>query len=211
MLLSQIKQAGNFAANNSTNMKQSPRALLPGFFFPVIMLIIFSLSACKKGDSARAEGNRDPGEGTVYITNAAWSYPGGWTEKKEGENATYFSTKYTDIPAPRITDEIVQHGMVLVYFNPSDDESYTPLPYRLESIDHDYNFSFGYSKGNIRVHFYYSPNKRSKGMPSLATATVKDYTFKYVVVPGPASIKQQKDGIRLTRYETIPRYISENH
>lgn len=212
MLLSNIKQAGKFAAKNSTTMKQTLPALLPGLIIPAMMLTLFSLSACKKSGASPAptEDNGNAG-GTAFVTSSGWSYPGGWSDKQAGDHATYYSTKYTDIPAPQITDEIVKHGIVLVYFNPSDDGSFTALPYKLESIAHDYNFSFEYSKGNIRVHFYYSHNQRSAPMPSLAAATVKDYTFKYVVVPGAATVKQQKDGIRLTRYETIDRYSSVTH
>jgi hypothetical protein len=213
VLLSRKNEAGKFAPTTTPNMKQSPSALLRGILLPAMMLTIFSLSACKKGDSAPrgAEGNGNAGGGTAFVTSAAWSYPGGWSEKQEGEQPTYYSTKYTDIPAPQITDEIVKHGMVLVYFNPSDDGSFMPLPYRLESITHDYNFSFEYSRGNIRVHFYYSPKRSSGPMPSLASATVKDYTFKYVIVPGASSVKKQKDGIRLTEYANTNQYASVNH
>lgn len=159
------------------------------------MLITFTLSACRKGntDQLLAEGNGKVNTGTILITNANWLYPGGWTHQQPGHPAAFYSTKYTDIPAPEITDEIVKNGIVQVYFNPSDDGSFTLLPWQLESIAHNYNFSFEYRKGNIRLHFFYSSNQHTGTLPSLADVTVKDYTFKYIVVPGAtqyASVQQ---------------------
>lgn len=186
-------------------MKQTPRALLLGICFPVMMLIIFSLSACKAGNSSSQsdDGNANVNMGTKLISSINWNYPGGYKAAKPGNTTNYYSTKFTDIPAPEITEEIVKHGIVQVYFNPSDDGSFTALPYQLESIAHNYNFSFEYSKGNIRVHFFYSPNQNTGTMPSLAAATVKDYTFRYIVVPGAITVKTQRNGIKLSASDPL--------
>ncbi|QEC40837.1 hypothetical protein [Pseudobacter ginsenosidimutans] len=193
-------------------MKHSPRAWLPGILLPAMMLIFFALSACKKGDESPQQPgqNTNMNAGTINVTNNNWTYPGNYSGKHSG-SSIFHSTKYTDIPAPEITEEIVKNGLVQVYFNPSDDGSFISLPFRLESISHNYNFSFEYSKGKIRVHFYFTPNQHSGTLPSLASTTVKDYVFKYIVVPGPMSIKMQKDGIRLSEYETVTQYASVNH
>lgn len=177
-----------------------------------MMLIIFTLSACKKGDGSQQQPGRNANlnGGTIIVTNNNWNYPGNYANK-QSDSPVFHSSKYIDISAPDITEEVVKNGFVQVYFNPSDDGSFAALPFRLESISHNYNFTFEYSKGNIRVHFFFTSGQHTGILPSLARTTVKDYIFKYIVVPGAVSIKMQKDGIRLSEYETVTQYAVVHH
>ena len=51
VLLSRNHEPGKICAQNNNAMKHSSRAWLPGILLPAMMLIVFALSACRKGDT----------------------------------------------------------------------------------------------------------------------------------------------------------------
>jgi len=190
-------------------MKHSPVTSLQNLFFSAIMLsTLLFLAGCKKGDTG-PEGNANVKSGTVILTNTSWLYPGTWMIKPAVNTSVSYSTRYADINTPLITEDVVKNGMVLVYFNPASDNTFTPLPYTFESITYYYNFAFEYKAGNIRLHFYYSSNASGGALPALNTTTIKDYTIKYIVVAGALGMKMKKDGVNITDYAAVMKYMNK--
>lgn len=185
-------------------MKQPLPGLLQGILMPVMILLITTLIACEKGDA-----DPDTKSGSASITNKDWKFPGNW-KVQLAANSMHITSRYVDIPSTLITDDIMKNGTVMVYFNAGADEAFTPMPYVFQGINVDYHLSYEYKKGNIRLHFFFTGNPNTTSIPDVGNSVIKDYTFKYVVLPAATGTKLKNDEIIPGNYARVSDYVAVN-
>lgn len=138
------------------------------------------------------DGNANVQTGTVNLTNGDWLWNSSYTfaTSSGGLNTSWFS-RYVDIVVAEINDDIDQNGVVLVYFKASSGGGWQPLPFQFTSFGagtYITNIAFESSVGNIRLHYFWTPNTGS--VPAgLSTHPIADHSFKYVIIQGTAVAK----------------------
>lgn len=182
--------AGDYYIDNNTAFLYGPKTSA-GWGGPV------SLRGPKgdKGDKG------DPGTAnvmasTVVVDNSMWAW-GAWYVYSAFGGSVSFQTRYCQISVPLLTQDIVNNGLVQVYFTPSAgglDNAYTNLPasYMLTSASssgpkkYSANYRYLYWQGVITLYFFFQAEEGAaeNAFPSAQTYTIPVHKFKYVIVPG---------------------------
>lgn len=155
-----------------------------------VMLISITLLAtqCKKDKTLAPEDILRSKK--ITLTNAQWgnSITLHWFSTSQGA-AVGHSSRYVDITEAMITQEIMDNGLVQVYFTPYETKTpYSSLPYSRQNSQATYNFNldYTYEMGKIRLLFFLSAVYGAPAPPYVATWDIPSYTFKYVIIPGTA-------------------------
>jgi hypothetical protein len=159
-----------------------------------------------------ATGNANVKVDTFTVKGADWVYNSiFWFASGNGISEGYF-TKYYDRANTTITADILSGGAVLVYFtsNPSFNTSeWIALPYSFadnSSGAFNYNYAYETSVGNVRLHFFFSPNNGGTP-PTLNTFTPPNHVFKVVTVSGTLIGAIRKNHIDVHNYRAISQFL----
>lgn len=115
-----------------------------------------------------------------------------------------YQTKYYDRSNTKITPDILNHGLVLVYYKSAtvlNPNQWQPLPYMLivGGAAYSYNWAFETFPGKVRLHFYFA--QINDVSPDVATAPMPESAYKIVVISGATgnsiiqTLKQTHTGI----------------
>jgi hypothetical protein len=118
---------------------------------------------------------------TDFLYNSQYSMettPGSYTE--------YF-TRYFDISVPAITQDVLDTGMVQVYFTPNpivSTNDWRPLPFRF--LDGSGNFYYivaaETSVGQVEIEFFFEQIVANATLPVLSSYAIPAYNYKIVVI-----------------------------
>ena len=135
------------------------------------------------------DGNANVQTGTVDLVNEDWLWNSNYSFSigANGSSTTSWFTRYADLTVPEIDMDIDENGLVLVYFKPTSNSGWTPLPFQFNAFGSDYFTHIVYesSVGNIRLHYFWTPNQGATPT-NLSTFIIAPHTFKYVVIQGTA-------------------------
>ena len=188
------------------------------------VLIAVSISSCKKGDTGPAgtpgtpgapgaPGNANVQTDTFTLTNAKWLYNSQYTFTTGTGAFTSWFTRYCDVTFSKLTQGMLDSGMVMVYFRPSalNAQQWVPLPYSFESGGTNqffYNIAFETFAGKVRLHYFYTPNGSTGTLPSnLSTVVIPDYKFKIVAVAGTVSTDMKAHQVDMKDYNSVSHYL----
>ena len=175
--------------------------------FPAIITILTVLifTSCKKGDSGPAgpvgpagptgvagpEGNANVSVDTFTLTSSDWLWNSSYSFTTENGSYTSYFTRYHDRSFSKLTADVLDKGIVLVYFTSSsatNSSQWTPLNFSFLAFSYQYYYHVAYETfaGKLRLHYFYTPNGPGGTVPysALATAVITNYKFKIIVAPG---------------------------
>ncbi|RBL89207.1 hypothetical protein [Chitinophaga flava] len=189
---------------------------------PVFYLFVFTLvlSACKKGDTGPAgpagpqgpANNANVVSGTFTLTNA--DYVNGYWAMSTGPGSSMgYGAKVATKNLPDLTAGIAGNGTVLVYLKVPDGVGgnvnlWTLLPFDIPNINVGYFIAIRNTVdvGKVKVYYLYMPTDKSVVVPNIFTATLPDYTFRYVLIAGNANARQAAPPVDYADYEAVKKY-----
>ena len=161
----------------------------------ILIVVIFIMQSCKKGDTGPAGANG--ATGTANVSYSEW-----FTATSYVKDTVFGIWGFTHTrSAPAITQAILDSGSVLVYakllgYNPLvwPTSQVGQLPITLTYVQSGVNvdtWSARISEGNIRIRFVNDKNTYG----SIATT----HQFRYIIIPGgkkiPNAVRRQPNGL----------------
>lgn len=166
-----------------------------GYLFVACMFsLALGMTSCKKGDAGPA-GPEGPKGDSGVAGNAGIIYSG-WLDATFDINAS--GTGYeVEIPAAKITDDILNKGEVKVYTQYYDNGNLTTLA--LPFFNGSYILNVELFKGGIRLYSNadFSSGTDEDGKPS--------GQYRYVIIPGGQSARKAQ--IDWNNYEQVKTYL----
>lgn len=177
--------------------------------------LVVGAAACNGEDGPAGPegppGNANVGSGTATLASADWLWNSQWSLESAAGSTTSWFSRYVDIPDALITQDIVDDGAVLVYFKPVEGQTFwTPLPFAFVAFGSQYyhQFHYRYDVGNIRLHYFWTPNGGGTVPSGLSTYAIPDHTFRWVVIAGFTATAMRRDNVPLHDYEAVMRYLA---
>jgi len=202
---------------------QFKKLTLPGLFF--FLLVAGSMSSCKKGDTGPAgatgpagptgaqgpTGNANVLVDTFTLASADWKWNSGYTySNSNGGTVTYF-TRYYDATLSKLTQGILDSGMVMVYLAPNanNPQQYAPLPYSFLSFGSAFNYNYVYETfaGKVRLHFFYTPNGAGATPATLSTDIIPTHKYKIVILTGTVTTGMKAHNVDVKDYDAVSHYL----
>jgi hypothetical protein len=201
----------------------------------IFTLSLFILSCAKKGPEGPAgpngvagpqgaqgvqgavgaqgpQGNANVTSGTVTFTNADYKSDY-WSITTGPSSSLGLGAKKATVSVASITAAIFNTGTVLVYFKvpvglTSTLTGWSQLPFSLKSFDGNYFISLknNYEIGKVNIYYLYEQTNSAASVPNIFSATVPDYTFKYIVIAGTAGGRQKKPTLDYSDYAAVCKY-----
>ncbi|MBB3055059.1 hypothetical protein [Mucilaginibacter gotjawali] len=142
-------------------------------------------------------------KGSDWLWNSQYVYetsPGSYTE--------YF-TRYYVRPNSKINADVLNNGMVLVYFTPSpvnNPNQWEPLPYQFDSsFGFTYNYEFVPAVGQVTLHYFFIQTDPAATLPTLSTYNDETRQFKVVTILGEAGIFMLAHHVNLNNYQEVSK------
>ncbi|WP_300597925.1 hypothetical protein [Niabella sp.] len=161
-----------------------------------------------KGPKGDAGGGTTVMAKSMGITNVQWVWSTTFWFSTSQAGATGKTTRYVDIAEPLITQELIDHGAIQLYFSNyimTTPYRCTSLPFTMQSFNekYTYNICYEYFVGGIRLHYFFAglPGYVPADLPDLSKYIIPTYTFKYVLIPG-TQIAYHKN-IDLKNYDAV--------
>ncbi|HEY4336610.1 MAG TPA: collagen-like protein [Puia sp.] len=182
----------------------------------LFVLLLFAAMACSKTGPTGPQGNAGVtgpsgpagptgpiGTANVWVdtfsvVNTQWLYNSGWYYSTGNGGYTEYFTRYRDQTFSKITQGILDTGMVMVYFTPNqnDTNQWVPLTYSFLAFSGAYYFNYGYETmpGKVRLHYWYTANGSGTPPTTLSTDVIATHKYKVVVVAsGAVATAMKKD------------------
>lgn len=182
-------------------------------FFGFVLL--FFVTACSKTGPTGPQGATGPagpqgstgaqgpiGTANVFVdtfsvTNADWLYGSIYWFSTGNSSATGWFTRFHDQSFSKVTQGILDTGMVLMYIQSYTDNptQWQPMPFSFTSSGGAYQYNYAYETmvGKVRMHFFYTPN--SGAIPTtLSTDVIPTHRYKIITVAsGAVATAMKKD------------------
>ena len=138
-----------------------------------------------------------------WLWNSQYVYetsPGSYTE--------YF-TRYYVRKNPKISADVLNNGMVLVYFTPSpvnNPNQWEPLPYQFDSsFGYTYNYVFVPTVGQVTLHYFFIQTDPTSTLPTLSTYNDETRQFKVVTILGETGVFMLAHHVNLNDYNEVSK------
>ena len=147
---------------------------------------------------------------TVPAASWATSNTGYMLETGSGGYTEYFMQGYVRTNNT-ITQDVLDNGMVLVYFTPSpvyNADQWAPLPYQFPSFGTQYytNYVYVTAVGQVTLGFFFSKIDPSATVPNiLSYVQQQDYKFKIITVTGETGTFMMAHHINLNNYYEVSK------
>ena len=169
-------------------------AMKKQFTLAILLIGLVFMQGCKGPEGpAGPAGEGAPGAtgpagptgpaGSANVFYSSWAAAGTWSK------TTYNSLlrSYIDIAAPRITQDVLDKGLVLVYAKVNTSDNYVrQLPVTLKSQFTEEYIDYTLQINTLRI---WSTPIAATVEPSTA------YQFRYIVVPGGQAIRMNYEGL----------------
>ncbi|WP_090335710.1 collagen-like triple helix repeat-containing protein [Dyadobacter koreensis] len=180
--------------NGKTSVKREMNAMKKQFTLAILLIGLVFMQGCKGPEGpAGPAGEGTPGAtgpagptgpaGSANVFYSSWAAAGTWSK------TTYNSLlrSYIDIAAPRITQDVLDKGLVLVYAKVNTSDNYVrQLPVTLKSQFTEEYIDYTLQINTLRI---WSTPIAATVEPSTA------YQFRYIVVPGGQAIRMNYEGL----------------
>lgn len=145
-------------------------------------------------------------KGTQWQSSAVY-----WFDTSQGSSQGYVA-KFFDRPDTAITSDLLNTGMVLVYFKSATGllpTTWTPMPFSFtENFDAAYNYNYVYDTrpGSVRLYFFFSKNPGGVP-PTLSTYTPPNHAVKIVTISGTVLSAVRKNHIDVNNLITLSKFL----
>lgn len=185
----------------------------------LVFVLIAMITSCTKPENGKdgidgtngTNGAQGPA-GTANVIYSDWVIATSWTN-----TIVYGIDNFSfSIPAPPITTDILNTGMVLVYARLNGYNSLLGLynnpvqlahtvSYFFNSVIQNDNWNFIASPGNIEIKFINDHNLYTTTGPAAAI-----HQFRYIIVPGGVSVSGNKAALNYdkTSYAEVCKYLN---
>lgn len=159
-------------------------------------------------------GNANVKTDVFTVPAASWasSSTGYMLETGSGGYTEYFMQGYVR-SNNTITQDVLDNGMVLVYFTPSptyNANQWAPLPYSFPSFGTEYytNYVYVTAPGQVTLGFFFSKIDPAATLPGILTyVQTQDYKFKIVTVTGETGTFMMEHHVNLKNYQEVSRAL----
>src|SRR6201999_645668 len=110
--------------------------------------------ACSKGDTGAAgttgatgpQGNANVFSDTFSLASADWLYNSAYVYSTGNGSYTEYFTRYHDVSFSKVTQGLLDSGMVVVYMAPNatDSNQWSPLPYSFLAFGGAFYYNYVY-------------------------------------------------------------------
>lgn len=156
------------------------------------------------------EGNANVKTDVFSVTSANWLWNSQYEFQTNPSSFTEYFTRYYVRSNNSITQDVLDNGMVLVYFTPNTSDNnnqWAPLPYQFTdaSGNFNYNIVFETSPGSVKLHYFFVQTNPTATIPSLSSYTIATYKFKIVSVTGKTGVFMLAHHINLNNYQEVSK------
>ncbi|MDN5284538.1 MAG: hypothetical protein JWR38_812 [Mucilaginibacter sp.] len=157
-------------------------------------------------------GNANVKVDVFTVKTADWVYNSTYWFGTEVNAAEGYVSKYFDRANSLITTDLLNSGLILVYYQSSpitNTVQWQPLPFSFtENFNSNYTFNYAYetSVGNVRLHFFFAKTG-TVAAPSISTFNIPTHQFKIVVVSGTLISSIHQNHINVNNYNEVSRFL----
>jgi hypothetical protein len=190
--------------------------------------IVLLATACSKGDTGPAgttgatgpqgpagptgpQGNANVFTDTFSLASADWAYNSGYLYSTGSGGYTEYFTRYHDVNFSKVTQGILDSGMVMVYMEPNatDTNQWSPLPYTFLAFGGGYYYNFVYETmpGKVRLHYFYTANGTGTAPSTLSTDVIPTHKYKIIALTGTLSAAMKRDQIDVGDEKAVLNYL----
>jgi len=220
-----LSQVGSFtgAANGATNGQlyngsgppSSTLGTVGDFYLDTTAYLLYGpKTATGWGTPIAVQG---PGTNTAVntnvftISNTQWLWNSQYVFQTSPSSYTEYFTRYCDTAVASITQNVLDDGMVMVYFTPNTSNNtnqWAPLPYEFTDGSGNFNYEIAYETnvGTIRFHYFFVQLVATATIPVLSTYDIPTYKFKVISVTGTLLGAIRKNHINLSDYQAVSRF-----
>jgi len=213
-----------FVINNPVYMQKK--------MFYLFVVVVFAAAACSKTGPTGAtgpqgatgaagpqgpagpmgpQGNANVFTDTFTLANVDWLWNSGYTYSNTNNGTVTYFTRYHDVVFSRITQGILDSGMVMVYVAPNanDPNQWSPLPYSFLSFGSAFYYNYVYETmpGKVRLHFFYTQNGSTAAPTTLSTDVIPTHRYKIVAISGTVSSAMKRDRVNVGDYNQVMKYL----
>lgn len=162
-------------------------------------------------------GNANVRVDTFTLSNTNWKWNSRYSFNFAPNSSYIVYTRYSDRKFAAITQSVLDHGMVLVYFTAdlvfSNSNNWIPLPFSWEVLNGNYSINVAFQTGvvsdvsTVRLHFFFVPFNSSAVVPSISSFPIATYRFKIIAVTGVLGVAIKRSGVNLNDYSAVKSYL----
>ncbi|MBA4853886.1 collagen-like protein [Emticicia sp. BO119] len=187
-------------------------------YYPFILSIIVLLTiACEgpAGEQGPIGPQGDKGDtGAKGVAGSAKLYATNWIAVTKQDhvnhyvkNGLYTGTDFTGTEIDKISQKVIDDGVILAYVRKSADKSkIMALPYFVD---------YGATGENLQQTYYFAPSSKkiacyieySKSVADISKY-LQDEEYRFIIIPGPSGFRLKN--IDLTNYEAVKDYFNLN-
>jgi hypothetical protein len=149
---------------------------------------------------------------TFTVANAGWAGTSLYWYSYAPNSSLGFVARFHDQAFSKVTQGILDTGMVLVYFVPyeSSPNEWTNMPYVFLGTSEQfyYNYQYDVSPGKVRLWYFYTPNGSYAIPTTLSTDVIATHRYKIVAVSGTISTAMKRDRVDVGDYNQVITYLN---
>lgn len=155
------------------------------------------------------EGNANVKTDVFTIGGSDWLWNSQYVFETSSSSYTEYFTRYYVRNNNTITQDVLDNGLVLVYFTPSPQNNpnqWVPLPYQFDSsFGYTYNYVYVTSVGKVTLHYFFIQTSTTATLPTLSTYNDEIRKFKVVTITGTTGTFMMEHHINLNNYQEVSR------
>ena len=196
----------------------------------LVLCIVFLGVACSKGDTGPAgstgatgaqgvagptgpQGNANVFTDTFTLANADWLWNSAYIYSTGSGAYTEYFTRYHDVTFSKLTQGLLDSGMVMVYIAPNnvDSNQWSPQPYTFLAFGGAYYYNFVYESmpGKVRLHYFYTANGSGTAPTTLSTDIIPTHKYKIIALTGAISAAMKRDTVDVKNYNAVMHYLGD--
>ncbi len=158
---------------------------------------------------AGPEGNANVKTDVFTVAASDWLWNSQYIYETSAGSYTEYFTRYYVRMNNTVTQDVLNNGMVLVYFTPSpvnNPNQWAPLPYQFDSsFGYTFNYVYVTAVGQVTIHYFFIQTDPTATLPTLSTYNDETRQFKIVTVTGTTGNFLVLHHINLNNYEEVSR------
>jgi hypothetical protein len=143
------------------------------------------------------------------IGGASWLWNSQYVFETSPGSYTEYFTRYYVRMNNTITQDVLDNGMVLAYFQPSplnNPNQWAPLPYQFDSsFGFTYNYVYVTAPGQVTFHYFFIQTDPTASLPTLSTYNDETRKFKIVTVTGTTGTFMSAHHVNLNNYQEVSK------
>ena len=202
-------------------------------FVIVIASVMLLATACSKGDTGATgatgaagatgaqgvagptgpQGNANVFTDTLTLASADWAWNSAYVYSTGSGGYTEYFTRYHDVTFSKVTQGLLDSGMVVVYMEPNatDTNQWSPLPYTFLAFGSQFYYNFVYESmpGKVRLHYFYTANGSGTAPTTLSTDVIPTHKYKIIALTGTVSTAMRRQLINVGDYKAVMNFLGD--